>query len=47
MEPIISQNAEYLLWGCGEFGRQFYDLFHNKIDIVGYIDSNRKYRGGN
>lgn len=27
------------MWGCGEFGRQFYNLFKERIVIKGYIDS--------
>lgn len=45
MSGIIRRDAEYLLWGCGEFGRQFYDLFKDKIKITGYIDSNSNLWG--
>lgn len=40
-EKICSdtETCKYYIWGAGTFGRVFYGLFKDKIDILGFVDS--------
>lgn len=47
-EMICSLNKKdttFYIWGAGTFGVSFYELFHNEINIHGYIDSNPEKQG--
>ena len=40
IEKVLSDpENRYYLWGTGETGEAFYNEFHDKINIVGFIDS--------
>ena len=39
---ICSSENKYYLWGAGVFGISFFDNFKDKINILGFIDSNEK-----
>ena len=33
---------KYWIFGAGKFGRQCYEIFSNKLDIIGFIDNNKE-----
>lgn len=41
---LCSANADclYYIWGAGVFGKSFYNLFKEKINILGFVDSNKE-----
>ena len=36
---------KYWIFGAGKFGRQCYEIFSNKLDIIGFIDNNKEKNG--
>ena len=39
ISSILDQNVDVYIWGAGTFGRSFYELFKDRINIKGFIDS--------
>ena len=40
MYKNISDKTNFYLFGAGDYGQQFYNMFKNEINIIGYIDNN-------
>lgn len=41
----IEQKKSFYLFGAGDYGRQFYAIFKNEINIAGYIDNSAEKHG--
>lgn len=44
-ENISKNDRSFVIWGAGTFGISFYDDFSDKIDVVGWVDSNPQKQG--
>lgn len=44
-QNICAKDAKYYIWGAGTFGQSFYDMFQEKINIIGFIDSDVNKQG--
>lgn len=42
---ICEENIKYYVWGAGVLGNSFYKDFSQKINIIGFIDSNPQKQG--
>ena len=42
---LMDASNKYYIWGAGTFGMAFYEKFHNELNIVGFIDSDKKKIG--
>lgn len=42
MYSNILEKRKYYLFGAGDYGHQFLDMFNNEIEIVGYIDNDKR-----
>lgn len=42
---ICDKKHKYYVWGAGVFGQSFYEIFKDKINIVGFIDSASEKQG--
>lgn len=45
MYANIEKKNKFYLFGAGDYGRQFLDIFRDEINIIGYIDNNEAKQG--
>ena len=42
---MIAAKRRFYLFGAGDYGNQFYENFHDEIEIIGYIDNSQSKQG--
>lgn len=45
MYKAISKKKSFYMFGAGDYGNQFFNIFKDEIELVGYIDNNKDKQG--